>query len=319
MPKKLLLCFLLFGIFSCGQDDRREKEIAEIPVEVEVKRFDQRFARATADSLPVLKEEFPYLFPSRFSDEEWVLKMRDTIQLELNTEVEEAFSDFSDVRQELKLLFQHVKYYFPNTRIPDVITLTSEVDYRNKVIWSDELLLIALDNYLGQEHHFYLGMQEYLKKNFERDQIVVDAASAFGGGLVQRPESRSFLAHMVYYGKILYLKDLLVPFKTDWEKMGYTKEEYEWAQRNEEEIWRYFVERELLFDTDSELQSRFLFPAPFSKFYLQLDNESPAMVGQYIGWQIVRKYMENRDVGLNQLLITDAQTIFNLSNYKPKK
>ena len=319
MLKKLLFFCLLVLVSSCGKDDEREREISKVPVEVNLTRFEERFARATADSLEKLKEEFPYLFPSEYPDAVWVEKMTDTIQLELNEEVAEEFDDLDDIKQDLHSLFQHIKYYFPNTEIPEIITLTSDVDYRNKVVWADGLLLISLDTYLGKDHHFYLGIQEYLKKNFERNQILPDVAAAFGEKVVPRPESRTFLAHMIYYGKILYLKDRLIPFKPDAQKIGYTEEEYEWAQANEEQVWRYFVDKELLFETDSQLQTRFLFPAPFSKFYLQLDSESPAQLGQYIGWQIVRQYMERNEVGLEEMIRTDAQTIFNKSNYKPKK
>lgn len=319
MHKKLFFfCFLIMAV-SCGKDDEREREIAKIPVEVEVTRFDEMFARATADSLPGLKAQFPYLFPSQYPDSVWIKKMSDTIQLELNKEVGQEFSDFKDVNQELHLLFQHIKYYFPKTQIPEVVTLTSDVDYKNKTVWADDLLLISLDTYLGKEHHFYIGIQEYLKKNFERSQIIPDVATSFAETVIPRPDSRIFLAHMIYYGKILYLKDRLIPFKTDAEKIGYTAEELDWAKANEEQIWRYFVEKELLFETDSELYTRFLYPAPFSKFYLQLDNQSPAQLGQYLGWQIVRQYMEETEVSLEEMLATDSRTIFNLSNYKPKK
>ena len=37
-----------------------------------------------------------------------------------------------------------------------------------------------------------------------------------------------------------------------------------WALTNEEQIWRYFIEHEVLYDTDSELQRRFINLAPFS-------------------------------------------------------
>ena len=319
MLKKLLIFCLLVLAFSCGKDDEREREIAKIPVELKLTRFDERFARATPDSLEHLKREFPYLFPSEYPDAVWIDKMTDTIQLELNREVAKEFPDLDEMKQELHLLFQHIKYYFPQTELPEIVTLTSDVDYRNKTVWTDDFLLISLDTYLGKDHHFYLGIQEYLKKNFEPDQIVSDVAASFAETVVPRPESRTFLAHMVYYGKILYLKDRLIPFKTSGEKIGYTEEEYDWARANEEQIWRYFIDKELLFDTDSQLQTRFLFPAPFSKFYLQLDNESPSQLGQYVGWQIVKQYMDRNEVSLEEMLATDAQTIFNLSNYKPKK
>jgi uncharacterized protein YjaZ len=60
--------------------------------------------------------------------------------------------------------------------------------------------------------------------------------------------------------------------------------------------------------------------APFSKFYLEIDNESPGRVGQWIGWQIVRSFMENNpQVTVQELLLMDAKQIFEKSKYKPKK
>jgi uncharacterized protein YjaZ len=84
-------------------------------------------------------------------------------------------------------------------------------------------------------------------------------------------------------------------------------------------MWRYFLEDQLLYSTDSKLANRFINPAPFSKFYLEIDNESPGRVGAWIGWQIVRSYMKNNEVSLKQLLVMDATEIFNNSKYKPKK
>ena len=319
MIRRFTCVLLLFLVFSCAEEDQREQEIAGIPVEVEITRFDREFAEASPSDLPELKENYPFLFPQQFPDEVWIDKINDTIQLEINREVAKAYPDLSKTKDELHSFFQHVKYYFPNTEIPRVITLTSDVDYRNKVIWEQNLLLISLDTYLGQEHHFYTGIQEYIKKNFEQEQIVSDVADVFAENLVERPSSRTFLAHTIYYGKILYLNDLLIPFKTDAQKIGYSPEELQWAEANEEQMWRYFVDKELLFNTSSDLQSRFLFPAPFSKFYLELDAESPAKVGQFIGWQIVRQYMDKNEVSVQEFLGTDAETIFNKSNYKPKK
>ena len=124
---------------------------------------------------------------------------------------------------------------------------------------------------------------------------------------------------MVYYGKELYLKDIWLSNVSDAEKIGYTEEEMQWANDNEEDMWRYFIEKELLYKTDPKLAPRFIFNAPFSKFYLEIDNESPGMVGRYIGWQIVRSYMENNTVTVPQLLIKNADEIFKNSKYKPKK
>ena len=42
-------------------------------------------------------------------------------------------------------------------------------------------------------------------------------------------------------------------------------------------------------------------------------------VGGWIGWQIVRSYMKNNNVTLQQLFATNAKEIFDNSKYKPKK
>jgi uncharacterized protein YjaZ len=52
---------------------------------------------------------------------------------------------------------------------------------------------------------------------------------------------------------------------------------------------------------------------------LELDGESPGMLGQYIGWQIVRAYMKNNNVSLQRMLNTSAEAIFNNSRFKPRK
>jgi uncharacterized protein YjaZ len=67
------------------------------------------------------------------------------------------------------------------------------------------------------------------------------------------------------------------------------------------------------------LASRFINPAPFSKFNLELDSESPGRLGQYMGWQIVRAYAENNDVSLQEILSMNAEDIFNNSKFKPRK
>ena len=57
----------------------------------------------------------------------------------------------------------------------------------------------------------------------------------------------------------------------------------------------------------------------YSKFNLELDNESPGRLGQYIGWQIVRAYANNNEVSFQDILTKKAEDIFNDSKFKPRK
>ena len=127
------------------------------------------------------------------------------------------------------------------------------------------------------------------------------------------------LSQMVYYGKELYLKDLLIPNYTDAEKIGFKPEQIAWCAENESYMWQYFIQGQMLYSSDSKLPNRFINPAPFSKFYLEIDNESPGRVGQWMGWQIVRSFMENNDISVSDMLKLDAKSLFERSKYKPKK
>ena len=315
----VIACFAFF-LLSCNENDKLETEINAVEIDFEVYRFDQEFAQAQPQDIKGLQKKYPYLFPQQFSDSVWIATLTDTLQLALQHASDSVFQDFEPTKLDLKSLFKHIKYYFPKYTAPNAITLVSYVDYNNRVVLSDSLLLIGLQNYLGPDHEFYAGLANYIAKGLDKQFLVSDVASAFAKKVNPYPRNRTFLSRMVYYGKELYVKDKLLAAATDAQKLGYTSDEFDWAQENEEQIWRFFIENELLYSTDSKLDRRFLDPAPFSKFGLELDSESPGRLGRYLGWQIVRAYAEkNEEVSLIQVLDLPADELFKQSNYKPKR
>ena len=319
--QKHLFIFLMsiFLVFSCITRDKDTENIAKINIDLKVKRFDREFAKAKPSDLPMLKEAFPYLFPVQYSDSIWIAKMENGLQKELETEVDKVFPDFNKEYNDLELLFKHIKYYFPKYTVPTVVTVISEVDYNNRVILADSLLLIGIDNYLGEYHRFYQNIYKYISTGFNKKFLISDVAGSFAKRVVPRPRDRNFLSQLIYYGRELYVKDKLIPFNTDAQKIGYSLEQMDWAEANEEQIWRYFVSNELLYSTDNKLSQRFLDLVPFSKFNLELDMESPGRIGRYMGWQIVRAFMDKNKPTLQQMLNLSEEEIFKRSNYKPNK
>ena len=320
MKKIGSLFILLVVLLSCNKENRLEQNIDKINTDITVERFDRLFANVEIEALSKLKQDYPFMFAKKYSDSFWIAQKKDSLQRELFLEVEKAFPDFEDVELEIESLFNHLKYYFPEFKLPRVITTTSMVDYRNKVILTDTIVLLSIDTYLGSQHKFYAGIQKYIASNLRKEQIVVDLSGAYAEKYIYQSPRKTLLDEIIYYGKVLYFNDLMIPFKSESERIGYTDEELKWAQANESYIWRYFVERELLYSTDSKLPNRFINPAPFTKFYLEeIDSESPGRLGQYMGWQIVRAYMENNDVTLKELLVNSSEAIFNNSKFKPRK
>ena len=191
---------------------------------------------------------------------------------------------------------------------------------RVKTIYTDSLLLISLDTYLGSDHYLYEGIPQYVRQEMDIHYLTSHVASKFVANKIPPTKDRSLLSQMIYYGKQVYLKERVMPQSTDAQKMGYTNEQIQWVIDNEVYMWQYFVQKQLLYNTDPSLTQRFIDPAPFSKFYLEIDNESPGRVGVWMGWQIIRSYMDRYpNTEISALLNLPAQTLFSKSNYKPKK
>lgn len=318
MKYYLLLFSLLVFFLSCDKKNKIEKKVEEIPVTVKVERFDKIFFETAPEDLAKIKKEFPYFFPEGNDDSVWLEKMKHPLWRELYGEVQKKYANFNPIKSDVETLFKHIRYYFPKTKVPKVITVISEMDYNNKVIYADSLLIISLEMYLGKNHKFY-QFPNYIKQNFEQKQIMPDIVSSFSKQKTRPDRDGNFLSAMIQSGKELYLKDMLLPEYSDEDKIGYAAEQLIWCAENEAYIWRYFIEKEMLYSDDQKLLPRFINPAPFSKFYLEIDNESPGQVGAWVGWQIVRSYMKNNEVSLQQLLDANAKEIFEKSKYKPKK
>lgn len=323
ISKISLSCLVVSSFFVLGCGDSKSKvnkEVAQTPMEVTVARFDQDFYTGKDEDFQLLKAKYPYMFPAGVPDAAWLEKKHDTIFKELYQEVNKKYADLKSLPEDLKNLFQYIKYYYPEeSDHKKIITVLSEVDVAAKAIYADTLALVSLDTYLGKDHHFYKSFAAYTRTTFEPVQILPDMAESFIIQKLPKTTDRTFLGAMVQQGKLVYAKEMLLPNAPKETLMTYSKEQLDWCLANESQVWRYIIDNQLLFDTDVKLSARFIEPAPFSKFYLDIDGESPGRVGVWMGWQIVRSFMENNNVTLQELLAMDAKDIFEKSKYKPKK
>jgi gliding motility-associated lipoprotein GldB len=314
------LILSVLTIVSCKNEQKKEVDVSGIPVKFILERFEQKFYTAKPQDLSKLKAEYPFLFPEMFPDSVWTNKMNDPLSKELFNEVQKKYNGLGSLETDIEDLLKHVKYYFPEKKTPRVITVISEVDTDAKAIFVDDFLFISLDCYLGENHRFYESFPEYKRMEFSQSQILPDIVSSFSYGKIAPPKDRMLLSLMIYKGKELYMKDVLIPDVSDFDKIAYTEEKYKWCQENEAEIWSNFIENKLLYDSNPKTEQRFMNDAPFSKFYLEIDNESPGRIGQWMGWQIVKSYADNHpEVKIQDLLKMDAKTLFEQSKYKPKK
>ena len=317
--RSFLLLILATCVFvSCKKENKNLVDVSHIPVTINIDRFDVDFYSSTPKTLVDTKKKYPMLFPHNI-DSVWINKINDKDEQELFSETQKLYQNIDFLNEDLEELFKHIKYYNPKFKTPKVITMLTNIDYDNRVVLTDQFLLISLDCYLGKEHEFYSDYPGYIRQNNTKNHIVVDVANQIIEKQVSTNRNRKFLDKIIAEGKKMYLLDSYLPLVSDAVKIGYSEEKLNWAKASEEDVWRYFIEKDILYSTESKLNQRFIDLAPFSKFYLSFDNESPGRMGVYIGWQIVRAFMRNNDVSLQALMQMNEEEIFKKSKYKPKR
>lgn len=318
---RILILFLISFIgVSCQKKNEIEKKIEKMPRELEVVRFDQILYETPIDEFQSVRAKFPQFFSSQMPDSFYTNKLNNKDYQNLYRETKKLYHDISDVEEEIKNVLKRLDLYVPDVKQPDKLTtVISEVDYQSKFIYTDSVMILSLDMYLGKDHKFY-EFPDYFEATFVREQMLPDMVTALSEQLIAYPTDRTFLAQIIHHGKRMYMMDLLLPDYPDHVKMAYTKEQLTWCQDNEKDMWRYFIEKNHLYDSDPRLTTRFITPAPFSKFYIGFDNETPGRVGVWLGWQIVRSFVKhNKDVSLQDLIKMSGKDIFDKSKYKPNR
>lgn len=335
---QIYLIFLFATIFiSCKQSNR--PNISNIVLDVKIERFDKELFAARDKNVNqtnnLLSKKYGLFYDDylhkmvgspAYSNEEIITTLyKDQAYTDLTKEVDSIFPSLKPQEEGLTETFKYIKYYYPKAKVPKFISFASGFEYQMPV--GDNYLGIGLDMFLGKDSKFYKAIINsvpmYLSRRFTPEYIVPRVAETYAHEeLFREPdENRSLLSKMVFQGKILYFLDQVLPENiTDSTKIGYTKSQLEWAQNFEGDIWAYFLENNLLFETDYQKIQVFLSEGPFTPGLGENRNSAPKL-GVWIGWQIVKKYMKaHPEVTLQKLMADhDAQKILNLSKYKPKQ
>jgi gliding motility-associated lipoprotein GldB len=337
--KSLITLVLVSTILSCGNDPL-DVDVSDIKVDLKIQRFDQDLFQFTSDISKKDVEELNTKYGLFFQDfTESVINIgsvkNPNINYQLNSfkndsyikkikvDVDKIYTDFAPYQNELENAFKHYKYYFPKKKTPKIITYISGFNY---AITTDENYLgIGLDMFLGSNYDAYtqLGLPQYKTAFMSKEGLV---AGAILGWLSTEFElhdkNADLLSEMIHQGKILYLLDALSPEASNTVKVSYTEAQLDWCDVNEESVWFYFIDNNLLYTKESTEIIKYMGEAPFIQGFPE---GSPGRIGHWLGWQIVKSYMkENPSISLQDLMMTEylmlnsnAQEILNKSKYKP--
>jgi hypothetical protein len=229
------------------------------------------------------------------------------------------YPDLKQLERTLGRAFARYNLLFDRgTKIPRIYTYLSFLDYENRVIFVDTALVIAIDMYLGAHCQFYdaIALPMYIRRRLDYEFIAPDAMRAVAHYELERTPQplQTLLDHMVLHGKVAYFLEKVLPESTSADRFGFTPEQMAWCRRSEQMMWSHLVGSKLLFEQNSFRFRAFIGESPT----VQIFPGSPGRVGHFIGYRIVRRYMENTGSTFPELFAeTDAQKILRLSNYRP--
>ncbi|WP_456238246.1 gliding motility lipoprotein GldB [Mucilaginibacter pallidiroseus] len=336
------LSFAVALIFTACNNSPKKVDVSNIPVDVKIERFDRDFdslrIKPMAQQAAFLQQKYGVFYidfiekilkAGAVNDTSYFKTLREVFAgkayMDLKHDVDSVYKNLDTQDAELTDAFRRIKYYFPQKRLPRVYAYFSGFQAQTSI--GNGYYGIGLDLFLGRNSRFYPALIEnfpmYISRRFTPENIAPRVLE----GIAREdmfPETdggdQTLLAKMIYNGKIMYFMDKTLPDVADSTKIGYTTKQEAWCRDYKAEIWSFFLEENLLYDSDFQKIQRYLNEAPFTPGLGQ-DNEAAPKLAVWTGWQIVRQYMEKHpDVTLAQLMAEkDAQKILNAAKYRPKR
>ena len=347
-----LLAILIF-IASCSNENNKP-DTSDIKVNVAIERFEADFFRIdTTDiskSLTTLNQKYPRFYPL-FANEVLVLDRDHSIGADGRVQLTDSgsrviryfyggyrpiydsmqllYKNLDWLKNDLEESFRYVKYYYPSFTAPQVITFISTFDFIGStnspgVVYTPKYLCIALQQFAGRNFSAYQDpvIQQiypgYVSRRFDKVYMLPNCMKAVAADL--HPDSSgasSLIEQMIEKGKQWWLVKHFIPDAPDSLITGYTKHQTEWCDDNEGNIWTSVLTGSSdLYTVNTETIQMYLGEAPTT---MGMPEAAPGNIGQWVGWQIVKKFAEkNPSMKLQEVLATPARKIFQEAKYKPK-
>lgn len=338
MKKTLTVIYgsLLLLLAACG-NKKKVPDVAGIKADVHVQRFEKDFfaldTTHTEAALDKLQQQYPGFTQDFLYNILALPPQKDSVLLKVNQfihdykrvydSVELRFPDIKSTEQTMHLALQLVQYYFPKYKAPaTIVTFVGPVEGYGNVLTSSGFA-VGLQLYMGRNYSMYQTdyirevYPEYQSRRFEPGYIAVNCMRNLVEDMYPTNSAgKPLIEQMVEIGKRLYILDQLLPYTADTLKTGYSAAQLAGCYKNEAAIWNFFLQNDLLYATDPVVTRDYVTDGPKTS---SLSEQSPGYIGQFTGWQLVKKWMsKNEQLPLDELMRTPAKQIFDEAKYKPR-
>jgi hypothetical protein len=213
--------------------------------------------------------------------------------------------------------FRKLKKQIPSLKIPRIYSQISALN--ESVVVGDSILGFSLDKYMGEDYPLYKRyFYDYQRKSMKPERILPDCFNFYLLSEYPLPEKdKGYLIDVMLHRAVIhYIVYQTLDYKTFGEELDYAKEEEAWCEYNKKRIWEYMVQNGHLKSTDPMVIRKYMKPAPNTAFF---GDQSPMMVGVWMGMQIVESYMKNhKETTVKELLeMTDYSKMLADARFNP--
>ena len=336
--KKIAAGLLIAFVFWSCSHKSSGPDVSGIKVDVKLERFEKSFFAIDTNNigqgLTKTHGEFPDFYPDFMqnilgvsgnpADTTTVSVTRNILRsyASFAAELENKFRNTGSLEKELKRDFQFVKYYFPDYKIPVLVTYIGPLDAPGVALTRNRIA-IGLQQYAGKDFQGYQANEvqqmypAYISRRFDAAYIPANCTKAIADDLFpDKSTGRPLIEQMIEKGKQWWLLDKLMPTTADSLKTGYTEKQLRWCRENEGLIWNYFITNENLETIEPDVIQNYVGESPTTQ---GMPQASPGNLGQWVGWQIVKKFAAaNSSFSLAEIMNTPARKILTEAKYKPK-
>lgn len=326
----LCLCTGIIIFFvACHTGGNAPPDVTNVDVSLQITRWDEELFQSTSkkdveaflERNPLFSKEF--LHTDQYPHDSLAVNylfnfISNPASKVLQQEVQSVYGDMTNLQRQFTEAFRYLRYYYPQAKIPKIYTAIT--GFAGNDLWvSDSAIVVGLDYYLGESATFRpLEFPNYILKRYRPQYIVPSAVLLLSGAYNNTNfEDETMLAEMIYFGKAYYFASQILPHAPDSLLIGYSGEELNNIYNNQDLIWAHIIDNKLLYETSHFVKKKYMEERPRT---LEIGDKCPGRIGEWVGWEIVKKYMGAKHPGgLPELMANkEAQDLFMQSKYRPQ-
>jgi hypothetical protein len=337
MKRLIIICFAAAMIAACNH--KSGPDISNIKMEIPVERFDRDYfsmdTTRISESLQGLFSRHRGFYNDFMSEILGVSPDNNDPKTQLVAK--QFYHDYSSIydslkskynnvewlKKDLEKAFRYVKYYYPAYKTVKADLFLGPLDAPG-VATTDEGVAIGLQQFAGKDFSVYQTSMvlemfpAYISRRFSPEYIVANCMKAVIADLYpDKSKGKPLIEQMVEKGKEWYLLSKFLPDTPDSIKTGFTQQQLNWCKEYEGQIWSTILKNEDLNSINPTVIQTYIGEGPFTQGFSQ--EYSPGNLGQWIGWQIILKYVSKHpDISPDELMKMDARKILEEAKYKPK-